>query len=79
MHCPNCGSEDILLITYGQPPVSGSKLRQMLDEKTLVLGGCINCEEETPAYYCRSCEHRFGDARTLRKPKFRIFRKNKEA
>ena len=79
MNCPNCQHTDIILITYGQPPVSGSKLKQMLDTKELVLGGCINCEEVTPAYFCRNCGHRFGDARALGKPKFRLFQKRKEA
>ena len=74
MDCPNCKSKDLIFITYGAPPVSGAKLAAMLEKQEIVLGGCINCGD-APAWHCRSCGHRFGDAREMRKPKFRWFGK----
>lgn len=67
MTCPKCGGGDIILITYGAPPLSGAALSRAIEEKSIVLGGCLICEEETPAYFCRACEHRFGDARGSKK------------
>lgn len=58
MKCPRCGSEDIIPITYGTPPLSGARLKRAIEEKTIVLGGCVLCGE-APAWYCRTCKHRF--------------------
>ena len=69
MTCPKCGSSDIIPITYGAPPLSGAALAKAIEEKSIVMGGCILCREEAPAHYCRSCEHRFGDARAPKKQK----------
>ena len=58
MKCPKCGSEDILPITYGTPPLSGGKLAKAVEDKTLILGGCALCGD-APAFGCRNCDHRF--------------------
>lgn len=59
MKCPNCGSNDIIPITYGTPPLSGAKLVKAVEEKSIILGGCFLCGD-APAYACRSCDHRFN-------------------
>ena len=60
MNCPNCGSENILPITYGTPPLSGARLRKAIDAGELILGGCVLCGDRS-AYACRVCGHRFGE------------------
>ena len=67
MQCPKCGSEDILPITYGTPPLSGGRLARAVEEKTILLGGCALCGD-APAYGCRSCDHRFDAPKTEKKP-----------
>jgi len=69
MECPNCKSDQITRITYGAPPLSGAQLAKAIEEKTVVMGGCLLCEAEAPAFYCRACGHKFGNARG--KPKRR--------
>lgn len=68
MNCPNCNGTDIILITYGTPPLEGARLVKAIEEKQIVLGGCFLCGD-APAYYCKKCEHRFGDALALKKRK----------
>jgi len=69
MNCPKCGGSDILPITYGPPPVTGERLNKALEEKTIILGGCVFCGE-TPAYACRSCGHRFDAPKKKRRSLF---------
>ena len=72
MNCPNCNSTDILPITYGAPSLEGARLIKAIEEKEILLGGCFLCGD-APAYYCRSCEHRFGDATAQKKSVFSLF------
>ena len=72
MKCPNCQSEDIILITYGPPPFTGPQLTRAVAEKQIVLGGCLLCEAQAPAFFCHGCEHRFGYARNSPKRKSRF-------
>ena len=76
MNCPNCNSTDILLITYGTPPLEGARLVKAIEDKEIVLGGCFLCGD-APAYYCRSCNHSFDDVTERKKASlFRRKRKN---
>ena len=63
MDCPHCRSVRITRITYGTPPLSGAQLAKAIEDKTVVMGGCLLCEAEAPAFYCRDCGRKFGDAR----------------
>lgn len=71
MICPKCAGTDVIPITYGTPPVSGTRLARAIETKQIVLGGCSLCGP-APKWYCRSCEHRF-DAEIPKKHRF--FRK----
>lgn len=58
MNCPDCASNDILPITYGTPPLSGSRLQRAIEKQEIILGGCFLCGD-APKYACRACGHRF--------------------
>ncbi len=38
--CPSCGSDRIMEIIYGLPPMT-QRIQDELDKKTIILGGCI--------------------------------------
>ncbi|WP_155832695.1 hypothetical protein [Butyrivibrio sp. AE3006] len=66
--CEKCGSKEITEISYGLPawitidePVD-PRMEKLIEEKRIVLGGCIR-GEESPRYYCRTCRNTFGDYR----------------
>lgn len=58
--CPECGYDDqVVPIVYGYPD------RQLIEESQrgeVALGGCI--ADDTPAWYCKGCLHKFDLART---------------
>ena len=57
--CPKCGSSKVTRILYGLPAMN-KKLEEDLEEGRIVLGGCV-IGEDSPAWACVACEHRWGE------------------
>ena len=55
MDCPNCGNE-LSEILYGLINLDDDNLKKEIEEKKIILGGCI-VREHAPKYYCRYCNH----------------------
>jgi len=51
--CPKCGSHRIARILYGLPMMS-AELRRELDERTVVLGGCMPMDVSWRCVECRA-------------------------
>lgn len=57
--CPTChSSEHVVEIIYGYP--DQSLLNSSRED--FILGGCC-ISEDSPGWYCRSCDERFGELR----------------
>ena len=56
--CPHCGSENVSYIMYGLPAYS-EELQRQLEEKEVILGGCM-ITPLSEQWYCQDCEERFG-------------------
>ena len=59
--CPYCGGRHTARILYGMP-LMDEQMRRLVDEKIIVLGGCL-MSDRNPDYYCNDCgrEFRFFD------------------
>lgn len=58
--CPQCGSDDLAEIRYGRQ-IWTDELKQLLDTKKAVLGGCmISADEPMPKWECNKCGKWFG-------------------
>ena len=66
MNCPECQGADIIEIMYGTPSLDDTALISKIDSGVVILGGCV-INEDSPAYYCKHCKHRFGNHFELRK------------
>lgn len=53
MKCPKCGSKKLAPIIYGMPAFD-EEMKQKLDNKEVVLGGCCISGAE-PQYHCFGC------------------------
>ncbi len=53
MKCPKCGSRKLAPILYGMPAFD-EEMRQKLDNKELILGGCCITGAD-PQYHCFGC------------------------
>ena len=58
MNCPNCNSSSIAEILLGYP-ADMRELEKELDEKKIVLGGCIVTDHD-PKWECNGCHARWG-------------------
>ena len=58
--CPSCGSDRIMEIIYGLPPMT-QKIQDELNKKTITLGGCI-VHENAPVWMCEACNCKFDHA-----------------
>ncbi len=56
--CPYCGSRHTARILYGMP-LMDEQMRRLLDEKIIVLGGCL-MSDRNPDYHCNDCGRRFA-------------------
>lgn len=57
--CPRCGSRDNATILYGLPAYS-AEMQQKLDQRRLVLGGCVIVPGADPRWCCNQCGVLFG-------------------
>tara|TARA_B100000686_G_scaffold293513_1_gene323083 strand:+ start:239 stop:445 length:207 start_codon:yes stop_codon:yes gene_type:complete len=55
--CPECGSNNVLLIDYGY--IDNPDAIQQIENGEIVTGGCC-IDEDSPKRECRDCEERFG-------------------
>lgn len=66
--CEKCGFDKITEISYGLPGWCGidmeidPRIKKMLEEKRILLGGCI-LTPDSPKYFCRNCKTKFGIAK----------------
>lgn len=58
MICPNCKNE-LSEILYGLVNLEDDELKKEIEEKKIILGGCI-IYENSPKYYCRFCYHYYS-------------------
>ena len=56
--CPRCGSHNTAIILWEMPNMT-EVLRQKIDNKEIVLGGCCISGNE-PTHYCNKCKKAFG-------------------
>lgn len=63
LKCPKCGSRKTAPIMYGLPAYT-DELKQSLDNKKIVLGGCC-ISASSPQYHCFNCNKEFGSAPLL--------------
>jgi len=59
MICPNCNSSSIAVILWGLP-ADMRALEKELDEKKIVLGGCLVTAHD-PKWECNDCHTRWGN------------------
>ncbi len=59
MNCPNCKKESIAEILWGYP-ASTDAVKEGLEKKEIVLGGCIVTEQD-PKWECNECLTRWGE------------------
>jgi len=59
MKCPECDSSSVAEILWGYP-ADMKELEKELDEKKIVLGGCIVTEHD-PRWECNECLTRWGE------------------
>jgi hypothetical protein len=57
--CPECGARHAAKIIYGLQEI-GEKLKQQLEEGSVVLGGCF-FDEKSRDWHCHTCGHEWGD------------------
>ena len=55
--CPVCNEKTVASILYGEPAFS-PKLAADLEEKRIVLGGCIVTDDD-PKWQCTACDAPF--------------------
>lgn len=60
MNCPNCSSSSVAEILWGLD-VELWDLKKLLDEKKIVLGGCLISSHD-PKWECNECHKRWGEA-----------------
>jgi len=60
MNCPKCNSSSIAEIFWGYPADMDS-LKEALEKKEIVLGGCIVTEND-PKWECNGCNHRWNNS-----------------
>jgi len=56
--CPKCGSDKVILITYGYPDGSPEVMEKIKNEE-IEPGGC-SVDGNSPEWKCKDCEERFG-------------------
>ena len=56
--CPNCGSEKVILITYGYID-DLPQIIQQIEDGEIETGGCC-VDDNSPKWKCRECEESFG-------------------
>lgn len=59
MNCPNCKSTSVAEIFWGYPGNLDS-IREQLDKKEIVLGGCIVSDHD-PKWECNLCQYQWGN------------------
>lgn len=69
MKCPACGSRNTARIQYGLPD---EELFRKMNNKTVILGGCI-ITPESPDYYCNSCQQEFRDTARMEEILYLVF------
>lgn len=62
MNCPQCNSSSIAKILWGYPADMDS-LKESLEKKEIVLGGCIVTEND-PKYECNECNYQWNETKT---------------
>ncbi|MBT6600379.1 MAG: hypothetical protein HOB32_01770 [Nitrospina sp.] len=55
--CPECGSNDVLLIHYGF--IDAPDAIQQIKNGKFATGGCC-IDEDSPKWECRECKNQFG-------------------
>ena len=63
--CPKCnisaGLKKIAYGYFGRPSLLKTIRNSLFGpEKDYILGGCV-IEDDSPAWYCNKCEHRWGN------------------
>ena len=58
MRCPECDSSSVAEILWGYL-ANCDKLKDALDKKEIVLGGCLVTEND-PKWECNNCHHQWG-------------------
>lgn len=58
MNCPNCEKE-LSEILYGLVNLDDDELKKEIEDKKIILGGCV-VSSDSPRYYCRFCKHYFN-------------------
>ncbi len=61
MNCPNCNSHSVAVIFWGLPEET-KELEKELDEKKIVLGGCLVTDHD-PKWECNDCHVRWGHSK----------------
>lgn len=56
--CPQCGSDNIAAILYGEPAFD-ERLEKALADGKIVLGGCV-VDSLSPKRHCNDCKHDFA-------------------
>jgi len=64
--CPKCGFSPVASILYGMPAYD-EELERKLEDKSLVLGGCVVGHED-PKWQCTGCGKEFYEWDDLRNP-----------
>ena len=66
--CPKCGFSPVASILYGMPAYD-EELERRLENKSLVLGGCVVGYED-PKWQCTNCDSEFYAWEKIKNPNF---------